>query len=89
MEIKKLVFKNYVPTRDCKSEKSNSQKYIAKNLDVVMPMYNFIEYSNNYSNTSRILWQYCRDEPIVDGKGVLLLILMQLMLLNRLILKQK
>ena len=28
-----------------------------------MPMYNLIEYSNNYSKTSRSLWQYYRDEP--------------------------
>ena len=27
-----------------------------------MPMYNLIEYSNNYSNTSRSLWQFKRDE---------------------------
>ena len=26
-------------------------------------MYNLIEYSNNYSKTSGILWQYSRDEP--------------------------
>ena len=34
-----------------------------------MPMYNFIEYSDNNSKTSRILWQYSRDEPTVDGNG--------------------
>ena len=28
-----------------------------------MPMYNLIEYSNNYSKTSGSLWQYYRDEP--------------------------
>ena len=28
-----------------------------------MPMYNLIEYSDNYSKTSGILWQYYRDEP--------------------------
>ena len=28
-----------------------------------MPMYNSIECSNNYSQTSRSLWQYYRDEP--------------------------
>ena len=26
-------------------------------------MYNFIEYNDNYSKTSRSLWQYYRDEP--------------------------
>ena len=28
-----------------------------------MPMYNSIEYSDNYSKTSGSLWQYCREEP--------------------------
>ena len=28
-----------------------------------MPMYNLIEYSDNYSKTSGSLWQYYKDEP--------------------------
>ena len=35
-------------------------------IDVVMPMYNLIEYSDNYSKTPGILWQFCRDVPAVD-----------------------
>ena len=35
----------------------------AQDIDVVMPMYNFIEYSNNYSKTSGSLWQYYKDDP--------------------------
>ena len=34
-----------------------------------MPMYNLIEYSDNYSQTSGILFQYCRDVPAVDNDG--------------------
>ena len=34
-----------------------------------MPMYNFIEYSNNYSKTSGSLWQYCKDIPAVNNAG--------------------
>ena len=34
-----------------------------KDTDIVMPMYNLIEYSDNYSKTSGSLWQYYRDEP--------------------------
>ena len=30
-------------------------------------MYNLIEYSDNSSKTSGILWQYCRDEPALDA----------------------
>ena len=32
-----------------------------------MPMYNLIEYSDNYSKTSESLWQYCKDIPAVDN----------------------
>ena len=35
----------------------------AKDINIVMPMSNLIEYSDNYSRTSGILWQYFRDEP--------------------------
>ena len=31
-----------------------------------MPMYNLIEYSDNYTKTSGSLWQYCLDIPAVD-----------------------
>ena len=34
-----------------------------KDLETVMSMYNLIEYSDNYSGTSGILWQYYRNEP--------------------------
>ena len=31
-----------------------------------MPMYNLIEYSDNYAKTSGSLWQYCKDIPAGD-----------------------
>ena len=34
-----------------------------------MPMYNLIEYSDNYSRTSGSLWQYCKDIPAVNNDG--------------------
>ena len=34
-----------------------------------MPMYNLIEYSDNYSKTSGSLWQYCKDIPAVNNAG--------------------
>ena len=36
-----------------------------------MPMYNLIEYSNIYSKTSGILWQYCRDELVLDDNDTI------------------
>ena len=35
----------------------------AQDIDIIMPMYNLIEYSDNYSKTSGSLWQYYKDEP--------------------------
>ena len=43
-------------------KRNNTQTDNAKNIYVVMPMYNLIEYSDNYSNTSGSLWQYYTDE---------------------------
>ena len=34
-----------------------------------MPMYNLIEYSDNYSKTSESLWQHCKEMPAVDDTG--------------------
>ena len=36
-----------------------------------MPMYNLIEYSDNYSETSRRLWQYYRDKPFLNASGAI------------------
>ena len=62
---KKVIFKNCVPYTDCISETNNI--YHAKDIDVVMPMHNLIGYSNNYSKTSGSLWEYCRDEPVINN----------------------
>ena len=34
-----------------------------------MPMYNLIEYGNNYSETCGRLWQYCKEIPAVNNDG--------------------
>ena len=60
---KGVVFKNFAPFTNCTSEIYNTQKDNAKYVDIVIPMYNLIEYSNNYSKTSGRLWQYYRDDP--------------------------
>ena len=51
---KKIIFKSCAPITDCISEINNTQIDSAKNNDVVMPMHNLIEYSNNYQKTSEI-----------------------------------
>ena len=85
---KKVILKNCTPFTDCISERNNKQVDNAKYIDVVMPMYNLIEYSNNYSRTSGSLGQYCKYIPTVN-KMVILLILMGLILLIHLVLKKK
>ena len=49
---KKLSFKNKDPFISCISKISNTLINVAEDLDVVMPMYNLLEYSDNYSITS-------------------------------------
>ena len=39
-------------------------------IDIVMPMYNLLEYSDNYSKTSGSLWQYCRDIPAANKGNI-------------------
>ena len=60
---KKVIFKNCVPFTNCISEINNIQIDNAKDIDIVMPMYNLIEYSDNYTKTTGSLWQYCKDIP--------------------------
>ena len=60
---KGVIFKNCAPFTNCTSEINNTQVDNAKDIDIVMPMYNLIEYSDNYPKTSGRLWQYYRDEP--------------------------
>ena len=67
-----VIFKNYALFIDCISEINNTQTDHAKDLDVVMLMYNLMEHSNNYPKPSGSLWQYYTDEPaatIINSKS--------------------
>ena len=55
---KGVIFKNCAPFINCKSEINNTEIDNAKTIDIVMTMYNLIEYSDNYSKTCGSLWQY-------------------------------
>ena len=59
----KVIFKNCVPFTNCISEINNTQIDNAKDIDIVMPMYNLIEYSDYYAKTTGSLWQYSKDIP--------------------------
>ena len=52
-----------MPFTNCISNIDNTQIDNGEYTDVLMPTYNFTEYSDNYSKTSGRLWQFYRDEP--------------------------
>ena len=58
-----LAFKNNAPFTNCISKFNNVLIDNAEDLDVVMRMYNLIEYSKNYRRTTGSLWNYYRDKP--------------------------
>ena len=60
---KKIIFKNCAPFTNCINQINNTQIDNAKDIDIVMPMYNLTEYSDNYAKTTGSLWQYCKDIP--------------------------
>ena len=60
---KDVKFRNCAPFTKCINRINNTQIDNAKDIDIVMPMYNLIEYSDNYSKTSESLWQYYKDDP--------------------------
>ena len=64
-----VVFKNCASFTNWISEINNTQIDDAKDVDVLMPIYNLIECSDNYSKTSRSLWQYYRDETALTDAG--------------------
>ena len=60
---KYLAFKNNAPFINCISKIHGVKIDNAEDLDVVMPMYNLLEYIKNYRRTTGCLWNYDRDEP--------------------------
>ena len=60
---KEVTFKNCAPFTKCIRRINNTDIDNAHDIDIVMAMYNLIEYSDNYSKTSGSLWQYYKDNP--------------------------
>ena len=60
---KQVIFKNSAPFAVCTTQINNTQIEDAKDFEVVILMYDLIEYSNNYSVTTASLWQYHKHEP--------------------------
>ena len=58
-EINKcVIFRNCAPFTKCIGRINNTYIDTAQDIDIVMPMYNLIEYGDNYAKTSGSLWQY-------------------------------
>ena len=60
---KKLALKNNAPFLSCISKINNTLIDNAEDLDIVIPLYNLLEYSKNYRKTTGSLWNYYRDDP--------------------------
>lgn len=73
---KQITFKNCALFTNCISQMNNTQINNAKDLDDVMPMFNLIEYNNNYMITSGRLRKYDKNDSndnIRDFESLLVL----------------
>ena len=63
-----VASKNCALFTRCVTHINDEHVETAKNMDIIMPMYNLIEYSDNYADSSGSLYQFKRDEtPINDA----------------------
>ena len=62
----KLALRNCAPFTKCNLEINDEHVDTGENLDIAVPMYNLIEYLDNYQDSSATLYQYKRDEPPDD-----------------------
>ena len=68
----KVAFKNCAPFIRCVTHINDEHVETAENVDIIMPMYNLMEYSDNYADSSGSLYQFKRDEsPINDAENSL------------------
>ena len=62
-----VAFKNCAPFTRCVTHINDEHVETAENLDIIMSMYNLIEYSDNYADSSGSLYQFKRDESPMNG----------------------
>ena len=51
-----VAFKNYTSFKECKTEINGTFVYYADFINITIPMYHLVEYSDEYSDTSEISW---------------------------------
>ena len=95
---KAVAFKNNAPFINCIWKINGIKIENAEDLDVVILMYNLLEYSKNYKKTAGSLWNYYRDQPnnhlltkpnLLNIRQVLQKILIILMLVNKIMMQIK
>ena len=57
----KVAFKNFAPFKDCRAENKDTFVDYADFVNIAIPLYNLIEHSDNYSDSSGSLWGFKRD----------------------------
>ena len=67
--VAQFAFKNCVPFKDCKTEINDTFLDYADFINIEMPMYNLIDYSDNYSDSSGSLWGFKRDTIVNNANA--------------------
>ena len=65
-----IAFKNCAPFTRCVTHINDEHTEAAESLDIIMHMYNFLEYSDNYADSSGTLRQFKRDEQDITAAGI-------------------
>ena len=65
----KVACANHAPFKKCRTDINDTYVDEAVHINIAMPMYNLIEYSDNCSDTSGSLWQFKRDEQPTNNNG--------------------
>ena len=66
-----VAFKNCAPFTRCVTHINNEHVETVENLDIIMPMFNLLEYSDNYADSSGSLYQLKRDESPMNHNNCL------------------
>ena len=64
-----IAFKNCTPFTRCVTHLNDEHVERAENLDIIMNMYNLLEYSENFEESSGSLWQCKRDKQNITNAG--------------------
>ena len=76
-----VAFKNCAAFKNCRTQTNETFVDYADFIKIEMPMYNLIEYSDNYSDNSGSSWGFKRDE-VTNNADVTIMIIMIIMLFH-------